>query len=52
MKKLSQTDIVTVKTTSSLSSFGMSLYNEVNGFNIITLRNINNNSEWGIGIVK
>ena len=30
MKKLSQTDIVSVKTTSSVSSFGMNLYKEVN----------------------
>ena len=30
MKKLSQTDIISVETTSSVSSFGMNLYKENN----------------------
>ena len=35
MKMLSQTDVVSVETTFSISSFGMSLYKEVNGLTLL-----------------
>ena len=35
MKKLSQTNVVSVETTSSISSFGMSFYKEVNGLTLL-----------------